>query len=76
MNEYKEIDVDSSPTRANIISSHHFFGIEKDGEARERKLKCRLLPRGNRDGGKLDDEIDTSMAHFPVIRLVLSFEFI
>jgi hypothetical protein len=36
------------PPRSNVISSHHFLSIKKisDGNL---KLKCRMVPHGNRD---------------------------
>ena len=60
------------PRDANIISSHHFFQIKTDGCPEKLKLKCRLVPHGNRDAEKESLRTDSSTAQFPVIRLVLS----
>ena len=60
------------PRDANLISSHHFFQIKTDGSPEKLKLKCRLVPHGNRDAEKESLRTDSSTAQFPVIRLVLS----
>ena len=37
------------PRCANVISSHHFFQVKHTGTSESLKLKCRLVPHGNRD---------------------------
>ena len=60
------------PRNSNIISSHHFFTIKHDGESNKLKLKCRIVPHGNRDAEKEDIRSDSSTAQFSAIRSVLS----
>jgi len=69
---YEEVDFRDLPPNANIISSHHFFEIKHDGEEGKLKLKCRLVPHGNRDNDKDKVRKDSATAQFPIIRLVLS----
>lgn len=68
----KEVDIRSLPRFANIISSHHFFQVKHDGKVDTLKLKCRLVPHGNRDKEKEFIRSDSATAQFPVIRTVLS----
>jgi hypothetical protein len=57
---------------ANILSTHSFLKIKfEDGSYR---LKCRLVPHGNRDEGKDALRKDSSTAQNSVIRLVLAIE--
>ena len=60
------------PRNSNIISSHHFFTVNLDGESNKLKLKCRIVPLGNRDAEKEDIRSDSSTAQFSAIRSVLS----
>lgn len=69
---YEEVDIRRLPSRRNLISSHHFFQIKKDGDGDNLKLKCRLVPHGNRDRDKDSVRKDSSSAQFIVIRVVLS----
>ena len=69
---FKQINVKSLPKGANLISSHCFLQIETDGESGKLKLKCRLVPHGNRDREKDKIRIDSATAQFPVIRSLLS----
>ena len=59
------------PPRSNNISSHHFFSIKKvsDGNL---KLKCRMVPHGNRDREKTGLRTDSATAQFAAIRILLS----
>ncbi len=43
-----------------------------DGEWKKRKLRCRIVPPGNRDWLKDETRSDSSTAQFPVIQTVLS----
>ena len=76
LSEYRrnveEIDIRTLPRDANIISSHHFFQIKHDGQEGSLKLKCRLVPHGNRDKDKDSIRSDSSTAQFHIIRIVLS----
>ncbi len=60
------------PRDSNIVSSHHFFVVKFDGESGKLKLRCRVVPHGNRDQLKNELRSDSSTAQFPVIRTVLS----
>jgi len=60
------------PRNSNVISSHYFFVVKHDGESGKLKLKCRIVPHGNRDKEKDDIRSDSQTAQFPVIRSVLS----
>ena len=60
------------PGNANVVSSHHFFVVKFDGESGKLKLRCRVVPHGNRDQLKDDLRSDSSTAQFPIIRTVLS----
>ena len=60
------------PPRSNTISSHHFFQVKTDGTPDKLKLKCRLVPHGNRDAEKDSVRTDSATAQFPVIRILLS----
>jgi hypothetical protein len=59
------------PPRSNVISSHHFLSIKKisDGNL---KLKCRMVPHGNRDREKSGLRTDSATAQFAAILLLLS----
>lgn len=69
---YAPVQLQSLPRNANLISSHHFFVIKHDGDSDTLKLKCRLVPHGNRDKEKNDLRSDSATAQFPAIRLLLS----
>lgn len=69
---YEEVDVRTLPKGSNIISSHHFFQVKNDGDEETLKLKCRLVPHGNRDKDKDEVRKDSSTAQFLIIRIVLS----
>lgn len=69
---FQEVDVASLPRDANIITSHHFFGIKYDGQTEKLKLKCRMVPHGNKDQDKDLIRKDSATAQFPAIRLVFS----
>ena len=71
-NAYIPVSIRELPRRANIISSHHFFHIKTDGEEGKLKLKCRLVPHGNRDTEKESVRTDSSTAQFACIRMLLS----
>ena len=57
--------------RSNVISSHHFFSIKKKSDGNH-KLKCRMVPHGNRDREKAGLRTDSATAQFAAIRLLLS----
>jgi hypothetical protein len=59
------------PPRSNVISSHHFFSIKKTSDG-NLKLKCRMVPHGNRDREKAGLRTDSATAQFAAIRLLLS----
>ena len=63
-----------APRNASIISSHNFFQTKINGSPDRLKLKCCLVPHGNKDSEKELLRTDSSNAQFPVIRLVLSLE--
>ena len=69
---YSTVHKGGVPRNANVTSSHHFFQIRTDGPPEKLKLKCRLVPQGNRDSEKESLRTYSSTAKFPVIRLVLS----
>ena len=69
---FREVNVKSLPKGANLISSHCFFQVKTDGESGKLKLKCRLVPHGNRDREKDKIRKDSATAQFPVIRSLLS----
>ena len=62
----------SIPRGANIISSHHLFQVKTGGEEDKLRLKCRMVPHGDRDRDKESVRKASAIAQFPVIRLVLS----
>ena len=66
------VSIKSIPRSANVITSHHFFRIKKDGEEDKLKLKCRHLPHGNRDAEKDNLRTDSSTAQFTPIRTLCS----
>lgn len=70
---FEEVDIKTVPRDSNIISSHHFFVVKADGEKEKLKLKCRLVPHGNRDREKDSIRKDAATAQFAIIRLLLSF---
>ena len=70
---YEEHQISSLPFSANVISSHAFFHVTKDGEGNTLRLKCRLVPHGKADREKHELRSDCATAHFPVIRLIFSF---
>lgn len=69
---YEDCRISSLSASANVISSHAFFHVKKDGEHGSLRLKCRLVPRGNHDKDKDKVRSDCATAQFPVIRLILS----
>ena len=69
---YEELLISQLPPNANLISSHHFFQLKHEGETDKIKLKCRLVPHGNRDRDKGSVWKDSATAQFPIIRIVLS----
>ena len=62
---YEPVDVPSLPKGSNIISSHAFYQVKKDGVDEKLKLKCRLVPHGNRY--KQKDEIRKDSATCPIL---------
>lgn len=73
---YRGVKLQDLPCGSNIISSHHFFQIKHDEEEEKLKLKCRLVPLGNRDQDKDEVRKYSATAQFRTIRLVLSIEVI
>ena len=69
---YKELHFREIPKGANVITSHHFFQIKNHAEEGRLRLKCRLVPHGNRDREKESVRKDSATAQFPIIRLLLS----
>ena len=69
---YRPVSIRSLRRGSNIISSHHFFHVKTDGEEGKLKLKCRLVPHGNRDAEKDSICKDSATAQFDCIRLLLS----
>ena len=69
---FEEVHLSDLPRHSNVISSHHFFLEKVDGKKNEFRLKCRLVPHGNRDRDKDILRTDSSTAQFPDISLVLS----
>ena len=69
---FREVEWMHLPKCSNVISSHHFFDVKLDGRERKYKLRCRLVPHGNRDRYKNELRTDSSTAQFPAIRLVFS----
>jgi hypothetical protein len=59
------------PPRSNVVSSHHFFYVKKTSDG-NLKLKCRLVPHGNRDRETEGLRTDSATAQFAAIRLLLS----
>jgi Reverse transcriptase (RNA-dependent DNA polymerase) len=57
------------PARSNIISSHHFLRVKL--ESGTYRLKCRMVPHGNRDREKDGIRKDSATAQFCIIRLLL-----
>ena len=68
---FEEIEISELPRYANLISSHCFFQVKYDG-VENIKLKCRLVPHGNRDKQKHLVRKDSCTAQFPIIRTLLS----
>ena len=46
---YRELHFRQTPKGTNVITSHHFFQIKNHAEEGRLRLKCRLVPYGNRD---------------------------
>ena len=59
------------PPRPNIVHSHALFTIKLESQERLR-LKCRLVPHGNRDGERHTVRKDSNSASLFAIRLLLS----
>jgi hypothetical protein len=59
------------PAQSNVISSHLFFSIKQSSDG-HLKLKCRMVPNGNRDREKAGLRTDSATAQFGTIRLLLS----
>lgn len=70
---YEEVHAKDLPPQANIISSHHFFEVKTQGTDDILRLKCRLVPHGNKDTEKEDIRTDAVTAQFPVIRYLLAY---
>ncbi len=72
MDSVQIFSLSSLPRSANIVSFPHFFKVKFHGETGKLKLKCRIVPHGNKN--QLKDEIrsESSIAQFPIIRMVLS----
>ena len=62
---YQPISIGDVPRKSNVIGSHHFFQAKRDGEASRLKLKCRLVPRSNRDTYKQSMRSDSSTIQLP-----------
>ena len=45
---FEEWNIRALPRDANLISSHFFFQLKHDGTTDKLKLKCPLVPHGNR----------------------------
>jgi hypothetical protein len=72
MNVVEETSHAQTGPSANALSTHSFLKIKfEDGSYR---LKCRLVPHGNRDEAKDALRKDSSTAQRSVIRLVLAIE--
>ena len=69
---YVEVAHKDIQKNGNIICSHHFFNVKQDGEQDKLKLKCRLVPHGNKDVDKDEVRKDSATAQFSIIRLLLS----
>ena len=69
---FEELHIRDIPKNANLISSHCFFQIKFDGHDKKLKLKCRLVPHGNKDKEKDNIRSDSSTAQFTVIRALLT----
>jgi Reverse transcriptase (RNA-dependent DNA polymerase) len=70
MNVVEETSYAQAVPHANVLSTHSFLKIKfEDGSYR---LKCRLVPHGNRDEEKDALRKDSSTAQSSVIRLVLA----
>jgi hypothetical protein len=70
MNVVEEKSYEQAGPRANLLSTHSFLKIKfEDGSYR---LKCRLVPHGNRDEEKDALRKDSSTAQRSVRRLVLA----
>jgi hypothetical protein len=67
----RPIKLSELPPPSNVISSHHFFSIKQTSDG-NLKLKCRMVPRGNRDREKEGLRTDSATAQFAAIRLLLS----
>jgi hypothetical protein len=70
MNVVEETSYAQAGPHANVLSTHSFLKIKfEDGSYR---LKCRLVPHGNRDEENDALRKDSSTAQSSVIRLVLA----
>ena len=69
---FKRTNFRQVPRNSNIISSHHFFKVKADGPNNSLRLKCRLVPHGNKDVEKDNIRSDSSSAQFLAIRILLS----
>ena len=69
---FEEWNIRALPRDANLISSHCFFQLKHDGTTDKLKLKCRLVPHGNRDKDKESLRKDSATAQFSSIRSLLS----
>lgn len=69
---FQPIRMSSLPRNANLKSSHHFFELKLDGKKDILKLKCRLVPHGNRDRQKDYLRTDSVTTQFVYIRTFLS----
>ena len=69
---YQPISIRDMPRNSNIIGSHHFFQVKRDVEANKLKLRCRLVPHGNRDADKQSLRTNSSTIKFTSLWLLLS----
>lgn len=60
------------PKNANIMSSHYFFVLKYQVEIGKLRLRCRLLPHGNRDYEKDLIRSDFSIVQFTCMQMLLS----
>ena len=69
---FEEVKLSDLPRCANMILSHNFFVVKRDGKRNEWRQRCRLVLHGNRDKYKHEPRTDTSTVQFPAIRFALS----
>lgn len=69
---YQQLKREDVPRGANVITSHAFFQIKPAADKDTLRLKCRLVPHGNRDKEKESLRSDCATAQFPIIRLLVA----